>query len=115
MPTLTDAETASLDESLRRSKKASASSGTDTVKTAIPEDMCPGNAVFPSVSFGAREEVGLSKIARADENIKVWEEILVTHQQNVPELVPQVEKRLQEAKDKRAQLDETLEENIRVG
>lgn len=77
--------------------------------------MCPGNAVFPSASFGGREDVGLSKIGRAEKQIKLWEEILVTHQENVPELVPQVEERLKEARAKRAELDDSQEENTRVG
>ncbi|KUJ23871.1 uncharacterized protein LY89DRAFT_726923 [Mollisia scopiformis] len=81
----------------------------------VPADMCPGNAVFPSAIFGAREEVGLSKIGRANKEVKLWEEILVTHQENVPDLVPIVEERLQGAKTRRACLDDKLLANLQVG
>lgn len=77
--------------------------------------MCPGNAVFPSAIIGAKEDVGLSRIGRADKEIKLWEEVLDTHQRNLPDLVPIVEEKLKQAKERRACLDETLQENVRVG
>lgn len=70
---------------------------------------------FPSVVIGEHETVGLSIIGRADKEIKIWEEVLAFHQREHPSLAPGVEQKLQEAKAKRALIDETLEENHRVG
>jgi hypothetical protein len=71
--------------------------------------------VFPSVIFGEKETVGLSKVQRADREVKRWEEVLKTHQEHNPSAVPFVKERLQMAKDARANIDESLEENTRVG
>jgi len=70
---------------------------------------------FPSRGWGQRETVGLSKIDRADKEIEIWEEVLRNHEINYPQLVPVVKESLMKARRLRAALDETLEENLRVG
>lgn len=70
---------------------------------------------FPSRAWGERETVGLSKIGRADKEVEIWEEVYRTHEINEPRLLPIVERSLQKARKDRAALDETLEENVRIG
>jgi hypothetical protein len=81
-----------------------------------PLDVCDGGApIFPHVVFGAKELTPLSKIGRANREVQMWEEVVQSYKQNYPCLVQVGEERLQKAKDARAALDESLEENTRVG
>lgn len=74
-----------------------------------------GNTSFPAVMFGYHEQVGLSKIGRADEQIRMWEHVLVEHKQAQPSLVPIVEQKLREATEIRTMMNESSEGNYRVG
>ncbi|KAL2060650.1 hypothetical protein VTL71DRAFT_9291 [Oculimacula yallundae] len=78
-------------------------------------DFLEGNTFFPSVTIGAKETVGLSKIGRADQEVKMWEGILAEHKENMPSLVPVVEEKLWQAIHKRVCLDEKVAENVMVG
>jgi hypothetical protein len=79
------------------------------------EDFSCGNPFFPSVVFGEHEKFGLSKIGRADKEIRMWEEILAEHERAQPSLVPVVEQKLEETREQRKLIDESLEENYRIG
>jgi hypothetical protein len=81
----------------------------------LVEDICKGSTFFPSVIIGAHETVGLSIIGRADKEVRMWEQVLADHQREQPSLAPIVEQKLRDAKEKRALIDESLEENWRVG
>jgi hypothetical protein len=72
-------------------------------------------ACSSSRAWGEKETVGLSKIGRTDKEVEIWEEVYNAHEMNEPRLLPLVEKSLQQARRDRAALDETLEENVRVG
>jgi hypothetical protein len=65
------------------------------------------------MAFGEQEEVALSKIGRADKEVKIWEEVLRAHEEGLPRLAPMVQLFLYRAKEKRAVLEDT--ENQRVG
>ncbi|CZT44743.1 uncharacterized protein RSE6_04959 [Rhynchosporium secalis] len=78
-------------------------------------DFLDGNTFFPSVIIGAKETVGLSKIGRANQEVKMWENILAEHKANMPSLVSVVEEKLWQAKHKRACIDETVAENLMIG
>lgn len=81
----------------------------------LVNDVCEGSTFFPSVVIGEHETVGRSVIGRADKEIEIWEKVLAAHEKEEPALAPVVEQKLNEAKEKRAQIDETLEENWRIG
>jgi hypothetical protein len=81
----------------------------------LGEDTHEESTFFPSVVIGEHEEVGLSIIGRADKEVCMWEQVLAGHQREQPSLAPVVEQKLKEAKEKRALIDESLEENWRVG
>ncbi|KAI6712479.1 hypothetical protein JHW43_004962 [Diplocarpon mali] len=86
--------------------------------TPAPEeevDLLGGNPFFPSIVIGAKEAAGLSKIGRADKEVEMWEAVLAQHEQGMPSLVPVVRGKLEEAKQKRAGLDEADGANGRVG
>jgi hypothetical protein len=74
-----------------------------------------GNTSFASVIFGEHEQVGLSKIGRANEQIRMWEHVLVERKRAQPSLVPVVEQKLREATEIRTMMSESLEGNYRVG
>ncbi|KAH7327058.1 hypothetical protein BKA65DRAFT_539736 [Rhexocercosporidium sp. MPI-PUGE-AT-0058] len=78
-------------------------------------DFLEGNTFFPSITIGAKERVGLSKLGRADKEVEMWEGILAEHREKMHSLVPVVEEKLWEAKHKRACMDETLAENVMIG
>jgi len=78
-------------------------------------DLLEGNTFFPSVAIGEKETVGLSKIGRAEKEVKMWETVLAEHKEKMPSLVPVVEEKLWQAKHKRACLDETSAENVMIG
>ena len=80
---------------------------------SIP-DLPEGKNVFPSVAFGDRQTTGLSKIGRAEHEIKMWEDILAHHQKEIPELAPVCQLSLDRARAARLSLEPT-EENLRVG
>jgi hypothetical protein len=82
---------------------------------SLEDDMFEGSTSFPSVIVGQHETVGLSIIGRADKEISMWEQVLAHHQREQPSLVPVVEQKLTQAKEKRALIDESLEENWKVG
>jgi hypothetical protein len=82
---------------------------------SIEGDFSRGNTFFPSVIFGEHEQVGLSKIGRADKEVRMWEQVLIEHEREQPSLIPVVEEKVKEAKERRASIDESLEENYRVG
>lgn len=84
-------------------------------KEPIIQDVCDGSTFFPSRAWGEKETIGLSKIGRADKEVEIWEEVYRAHRINEPRLLPVVERSLQQARKDRAALDETLEENVRVG
>lgn len=95
--------------SIKKKRNAKAS----TSAKPSPENV--DNMRFPSRAWGERETVGLSKIGRADKEVEIWEEVYRTHEINEPRLLPIVERSLQKARKDRAALDETLEENVRIG
>jgi hypothetical protein len=84
---------------------------------------------FPQVSFGEEETIGLSKIQRADKEIRVWESVWQCHfgpqkeiqnsregqlkKESDSQLRNFIQGNLDEAKAKRARLEET-DENLRV-
>ncbi|PVH83983.1 hypothetical protein DL98DRAFT_652057 [Cadophora sp. DSE1049] len=57
-------------------------------------DLLEGNTFFPSVAIGEKEMVGLSKIGRAEKEVKIWETVLAEHKEKMPSLVPVVEEKL---------------------
>lgn len=67
------------------------------------------------VVFDEEEKVGMSKIQRADKLVANWEEILECNKKDNPSALGVVEEQLRAAKEARAKLDDTLEENTRVG
>lgn len=71
--------------------------------------------IFPPVTIGAKEVTPLSKIGRADRDVRMWEEMIRSYEQNHPSLVPLAQEQLHRAREDRAALDESLEENTRVG
>lgn len=97
----------------------------ETLKAPKPSQQPEGSArlnsynydtpIFPSVTIGAKETIPLSKIGRADREVRMWEEIIRSYEQNHPSLVPLAQEQLHKAREDRAHLDESLEENTRVG
>jgi hypothetical protein len=85
------------------------------VNQRLVEDICEDSTFFPSVIIGAHETVGLSIIGRAEKEVRMWGQVLADHQREQPSLAPVVEQKLRDAKEKRALIDENLEENWRVG
>ncbi len=88
--------------------------GREETDPASKQDVLESN-FFPSVIIGEHETVGLSIIGRAEKEIRMWEQVLADHQRELPSLAPVVEQKLREAKENRASIDESLEENWRVG
>jgi hypothetical protein len=82
---------------------------------SIKGDFSGGNPFFPSAIFGEHEQVGYSKIGRADKEVRMWEQVLLEHKREQPALIPVVERKLREAKERRELIDENLEENHRAG
>lgn len=84
---------------------------------------------FPQVAFGEEESIGLSKIQRADKETRIWESVWQCHfgppeeiqdsregqltEESDSQLRNFIQGKLDEAKAKRAGLEET-EENLRV-
>lgn len=114
---------AAFDDATVRSRTISAASSAATLDLQQEEpvmdynqtDWLNGNTFFPSISIGGPEKVGLSKIGRADKEVKMWETIVLEHEKNLPELVPVVQKKLEEAKTKRLAIDEEHADNWMVG
>jgi hypothetical protein len=63
------------------------------------------------VVFGEPETKGMSKIERADEEIRKWEALQVSHEEHHPDAVPMIKWTLEELRGKRAMIDETKAEN----
>ncbi|KAI9780160.1 MAG: hypothetical protein M1839_006997 [Geoglossum umbratile] len=77
-------------------------------------DLTGGNRFWPSVVFGAQEEVGMRLIQRADQFVEQWTTIYTEHEKaRLNEALPHIERQLQKAHDARATLEDT-EENNRV-
>jgi hypothetical protein len=85
------------------------------IPARIPVDIGDGCNSFPGRGWGERETVGRSKIGRADKEVEIWKEVLRVHEMNYPHLVPVVKESLMKARRQRAALDETQEENLRIG
>ena len=97
-------------EATRRKKE-----NESNMKQNFGPDLCEGNYFFPSVCIGERQTVGLSKVGHADKDVAMWEKILEEHQREFPSLAASVEEQLMKAKERRATIDDTIEENLRVG
>ena len=98
----------------RKSTKKEETSQPSECANCMSMELCDGHT-FPSRAWGEKETVGLSKIGRADKEVEIWEAVYNAHATNEPHLLPIVERSLQQAREARAALDETLEENLRVG
>jgi len=84
-------------------------------RTTMPVDMTQGmDFEFPNISWGEKETVGKSAIQRADREIERWEEVRRAHAEAMPEALPFVDSKLDEAKAARAGLKD-CEDNHRVG
>lgn len=86
----------------------------ETIKFRV-KDHFESNEFVLSITIGAEEERGLSRIKRADRKISMWMQILREHEIEMPELAPAVRGRLQEAIQTRASIDEAIAENWRAG
>ncbi|KAK0114206.1 hypothetical protein ONS95_013706 [Cadophora gregata] len=66
-------------------------------------DLLAGNTFFPSIAISEKEILGLSKIGRAEKdlkNLKMWETLLAEHKEKMPSLVPVVEEKLRKRRIK---------------
>lgn len=80
-----------------------------------PVDVMDGmDFAFPKVCWGEKETAGKSAIQRADREIEQWQEVRRAHVEAMPEVLPFIDSKLEQAKSVRKGLTD-CEENHRVG
>lgn len=88
------------------------------LKTFLPQvkplDFTGGVDFFPGIAWGEKEEVGKSKIQRADRDLAIWEEVRQAHMKGLPSAVPFIDEQITKAKATRTALED-CEENHRIG
>jgi hypothetical protein len=74
-------------------KKKAIIRASETAKFKV-QDHIKGCGFFPSITFRAKEERGLSKIKHTEKEITIWKQILREHKIEMPELASTIQERL---------------------
>ena len=76
---------------------------TEIPKESVPEpprdDICQGVNFVPPTAFGELQTTGLSVIGHAERSIAQWQLIRDAHEKNLPDLLPQIDQRMFEARE----------------